>query len=94
MFPSGDGPRYVPGGIALAVFCGAVCMSASRYPSSSIPPAALTWPVPTPPPAPAAATTIKFALRRENKKMDRMDAEGVTYAKSLEGIPKGYRFTS
>lgn len=67
MFPSSDGPRYLPGGIALAVFCFATC---------------------------GTALTIKYTLKHQNRKMERLDAKGETYSGSLEGIPKGYRFAT
>lgn len=44
--------------------------------------------------APTAATTIKFTLRWQNKKMDQLDAQGKPYTGAIEGVPKGYRFTS
>jgi hypothetical protein len=66
MFPSTDGPRYIPGGAALAGFCIAVA---------------------------SCAIVIKFALRRENAKMEKFDEqEQFPYPGSLAGIPKGYRF--
>lgn len=66
MFPSEDAPRYIPGGIALSVFCIGVA---------------------------SIAIVIKFALRHQNRKMQRLDDEGAAYTGSLEAIPKGYRFT-
>lgn len=38
------------------------------------------------------AITIKYTLKNQNKKMDRLDAEEKPYTGSLEGVPKGYRF--
>lgn len=38
------------------------------------------------------AITIKFTLKHQNRKMDRLDQENKPYTGSLEGVPKGYRF--
>ena len=38
------------------------------------------------------AITIKYVLKGQNRKMDRLDAEDKAYTGSLEGVPKGYRF--
>lgn len=99
MFPSSDGPRYVPGGIALAIFCLLVCMSASSHSFFCLSfwkviqlrvKSVIFFSVH----APTAATTIKFTLRWQNKKMDQLDAQGKPYTGAIEGVPKGYRFTS
>jgi len=65
VFRDQDAPRYVPGGIALTMFCLGTCM---------------------------CATALKFILKRENRKMDRCDAQDEPYTGSLEAIPKGYRY--
>jgi hypothetical protein len=39
-----------------------------------------------------AAITIRFALKRENRKLEAMDRDGTAYTGSLAAIPKGYRF--
>jgi hypothetical protein len=67
MFPSSDAPRYLGGGIALAVFCFATA---------------------------GAALTIKAVLKRENEKMQILDENEEEYTGSLEGVPKGYRFST
>jgi hypothetical protein len=38
------------------------------------------------------AITIKYVLKGQNRKMDRLDSEDKPYTGSLEGVPKGYRF--
>lgn len=38
------------------------------------------------------AVVIRFALKHQNRKLDRLDAAKEPYTGSLEGIPKGYRF--
>jgi hypothetical protein len=38
------------------------------------------------------AITIKYTLKGQNRKMDRLDQEDKPYTGSLEGVPKGYRF--
>ncbi|ORY88487.1 major facilitator superfamily domain-containing protein [Leucosporidium creatinivorum] len=65
MFPSADGPRFLPGGIALAVFCIATA---------------------------SVAITLRFVLRRQNKRLDLLDEQEAPYYGGLEGLPRGYRF--